>query len=386
MPVGPEQHAHATMPVLSIPEVVLPPEQIPHRTVLDEVYRQYEPLLARHPDDAEYQAQFVRQVETANRMAGALGIDVHPLHLPLPEVVRPRGWGVRNAQAVEAFTSYAPLAAKRALRAAALSPDDVDAVLVETSTVVAMPALSYLLIDELGLRANTTVLPVSFMGCSGGAHAIQVARDYVLAHPDRTVLIVAADYASPHFHLEPDLRGSALLGSVISAALFADATAAAVMSAESSGPGYRIVHTDSYRVPNTPDAVAWEVSDDGPRFRLGGTATKLIPDVAPFLRGVLSELDWTPDQLSTCSFHSGGDRIIDNVRTELGLTERHMAATRTSLRTGNTMSVAALDALRIVATTPELRPEHGGRGIGGGFGPGFGCLAFGWTFHNPTGA
>jgi predicted naringenin-chalcone synthase len=352
---------------------------------MDQVHGQYEPLLDLYPEDADYQQQFVHQVRTAARMAGALSIDAHPLHLPLPEIVRPRGWGIRNAQALEAFSSYAPLAAKRALRAVGLSPDDVDAVLVQTSTVVAMPALSYLLIDQLGLRSNTDVLPVSFMGCNGGAHAILAARDYVLAHPDRTVLMVAADYASPHFHLEPELRGSALLGSVISAALFADATAAAVMSSAVRGPGYRIVHTDSYRVPDTPDAVAWEVADDGLRFRLGGTATKLIPSVVPFLRDMLSELGWSPDQLAICSFHSGGDRIIDNVRDALGLSEHHVQPTRIGLRTGNTMSVAALDTLRIIATTPDLRPGHGARGIGAGFGPGFGCIAFGWTFHDPTG-
>jgi hypothetical protein len=47
------------------------------------------------------------------------------------------------------------------------------------------------------------------------------------------------------------------------------------------------------------------------------------------------------------------------------------------------MSVAVFDALRIIASDVARRPPHGGRGIGAGFGPGFSCSAFAWTYHDP---
>jgi predicted naringenin-chalcone synthase len=373
-------------PVLSVPEVVFPENHLDHRAVIEEVFKQYDPLLELNPGDPEYQRGFVQPIKVAKRMAGALAIDAHPLHLPLEEIIRPRGWRVRNAQALDAFRSYAPRAAKQAVASAAVSAGDIDAVVVETSTVVAMPNLAYEIIDALGLRPDTHVIPITFMGCTGGGDAIVRARDYLLAYPDRTVLIVVADFASPHFHVEQDLRGTDLRGSAISATLFSDGAAAAVMSRRPTTPGFQIVNTRSVRVPGTQSALSWEVADDGLRFRLTDQAVKLIPQVTPTLQALLAEQGWKPDELAICSFHAGGNRIIDNVQSGLGLTEHQVRPGRESLRHGNTMSVAVFEALRVIADEPALRPAHQGRGIGAGFGPGFNCASFAWTFHDPLAA
>jgi predicted naringenin-chalcone synthase len=376
-------HKSGRSPILSVPEVIFPDTHIDHAVVIDEVRKQYEPLLHRYPDDPEYRREFTYQVEVALRMCGALSVDAHPVHLPLAEILRPRGWRVRNAQALDAFLTYAPLAAKQAMATAQVSAADIDAVLVETSTVISMPTVAYDVVAAVGLRPTTEVIPVYFMGCNGGAHAIVRARDYLLAHPTHTILIIAADYASPHFHVEEDLRGNALRGSVVSATLFSDATAAAVMSAHADIPGFRIVGTSSSYVPGTREALSWEVGDDGLHFRLTDMAMKLVPEVIPGISALLAEQGWHANELSLCSFHSGGNRVIKNVQEALGLTDSQVQPTRESLRHGNTMSVAVFDALRIIASDVARRPPHGGRGIGAGFGPGFSCSAFAWTYHDP---
>lgn len=374
-----------SLPVLSVPHVVFPERRVDHAAIIDEVRKQYEPLCSLHPDDPDYQRDFTAQVKVALRMCGALSIDAHPVHLPVEEIVRPRGWRDRNEQAADAFASYAPLAVKQAMATAVVTPEDIDAVLLETSTVIAMPTLAYDIIDAVGLRPTTEVIPINFMGCNGGAHAILRARDYILAHPTHTILIIAADYASPYFHVERDLRGTTLRGSIVSATLFSDGTAAAVMSARPQAPGFRIVDTASTRLPGTRDALAWEVSDEGLRFRLTDQAMKLVPEVAPILHDLLAAQGWRAEDLSVGSFHSGGNRIINNVQQELGLTDHQIQPTWESLRRGNTMSVAVFDTLRIIGTDPAYRPPHDGRGFGAGFGPGFGCSAFAWTYHDPDG-
>lgn len=248
--------------------------------------------------------------------------------------------------------------------------------------MISMPVVAYDVIDMVGLRPNVEVIPIHYTGCNGGAHAILRARDYLLAHPQHNVLIIAADYASPHFHLEPDLRGVDLRGSVVSSTLFSDGTAAAVMSARDDFAGFRILGTASARLPDTRWALSWEVADDGLHFRLTDGATKMVPQVLPSLIDLLDEQGWAPDDLAVCSFHTGGNRIIDDVRDGLGLTEAHINPTRQALRRGNTMSAAIFDTMRIIATDPAYRPLHDARGLGAGFGPGFSCSAFTWQYHD----
>ena len=48
------------------------------------------------------------------------------------------------------------------------------------------------------------------------------------------------------------------------------------------------------------------------------------------------------------------------------------------------MSVAVFHALQIIGADPGYRPLHTARGIGAGYGPGFGCCAFAREFQDPT--
>jgi predicted naringenin-chalcone synthase len=368
-------------PLMSVPVVSYPERRIPHDEAIEIVRQQYEPLFNRYPGDQQYQREFTDAARVALKMSRHLSIDSHPVHLPIERIIAPRGLEARNQEAFDAFMTYAPDAASRAISAAGLTPSDIDAVLVETSTVIAMPPVTVHLVEALGLRSDVRMLPFSFLGCNGGAHAISQAFDHMRAHPDHRLLIVAADYASPHYHVEEDLRNEALRGSIIASALFSDATAAAVVSSDLEGPGFEITRTSSICVPGTQDALYWEIKDDGLHFRLTGKAMKIVPDVAPKLGDIMSSQGWRPEDLFACSFHSGGDRIIEDVRQTLGLDAYQVGPTRASLRYGNTMSVAVFAALNHIATSEEYGPEDGDRGIGAGFGPGFCTDGHGWVFR-----
>lgn len=112
----------AFAPILSVPEMVFPDNEIDHKDAVTEVARLYEPLCAANPGDAEYQNDFAKEVKIGIRMAANLAIDAHPVHLQLGEMIRPRGLRARNAEAMDAFATYVPLAAKRALASSATAP------------------------------------------------------------------------------------------------------------------------------------------------------------------------------------------------------------------------------------------------------------------------
>jgi predicted naringenin-chalcone synthase len=143
-----------------------------------------------------------------------------------------------------------------------------------------------------------------------------------------------------------------------------------------------MLETASISVPDSQDAIAWDVRDDGLHFSLTDKGVKSIPRITSALQGLIDGQGWINSELAPCAFHTGGNRIIDDVQKALGLTETQMGPTRECLRKGNTMSVAVLDALATIATDSEHRPEHGVPGVGAGYGPGFAAAAFSWRFHD----
>ncbi len=373
--------AHLGSPALAKPATVFPDSLVSHTDLVKIVREQYD--LASPSGPSPELASWQRQLDVAERMSRNLAIDHHPLLLPVEEIVRPRGFGERNAQALAAIHALAPEAIRGALHNAGLALRDVDALLLTCSTAVGMPSIAASVAELGGLAPDIDLMPFSGMGCVGGGHAIARAREYALARPGRTVLIVAADIASPWFYVEKDARDRELTGSFVSASLFSDGVGAAVMSVAPAwhGDRFEIQATCSVTVPNTADAIAWRVRDDGLHFSLTDAGVKSVPGILPALRDLLDDLGWTVADLSACGFHTGGNKSIADVQRGLGLSDAQMRATRACLCKGNTMSVAVLDALATIADDPELRPAAGMPGIGAGFGPGFAAAAFAWRFR-----
>lgn len=355
-------------PRLSIPVVNMPPTEIAHVDLVAAVRQQYKSAIPL--GDARWST-----LDKAFAMAGRLAIRAHPMHLPLDEIVAAGGFGRRNAAASAAFDRYAVSAARAALQASGIDASDVDVVVLETSTVIAMPSPATALARELGLRRNCAAVPIFGMGCRGGAHAITTAYEWLRARPEQIALIVTADFASPHFHLELDLDGAALIGSVVSSTLFSDAAAAAVMST-ALADGVELLGTVHDEQPGTSEAIAWVVSDEGLRFRLTPAGVKSIPDIAPALRELLRHNELTVADLATAALHPGGNAIIRDLQRHLELTDQQVAPAWASLTRGNLMSSAILDTIALIAERDELRPAQEAPILGAGFGPGFGTDAF----------
>ncbi|WP_280380948.1 hypothetical protein [Nocardia wallacei] len=353
---------------MSVPVVAVPPHEVTHAAMVAAVGQQYNGVF---PAGSARAAAVRRALD----MAGRLAIDTHPLHLPIERILADHGLADRNRHAWEALHAYAIPAARAALRSAGRSGPDVDVVILETSTLIAMPSPVSAVAQALRLRPDCAAMPVFGMGCRGRAHAITMAATWLRAHPDDTVLIVTADFASPHFHLETGLDEVGLVGSIVSSTLFSDAAAAAVVSC-SLDTGFEIADVTRYEVPGTPDAIAWTATDQGLRFRLTTDAVRSISALGPALRGLLDRQGWAATDLGICALHSGGNTIIRDAARALGLSAHQVAPAWLSLRRGNLMSTAVLDALALIADRPELRPGWGAPLLGAGFGPGFGMDAF----------
>ncbi len=269
--------------------------------------------------------------------------------------------GPGTAARMALYAAHAPelaaRAARKALRAGAVAPRQVDHLVVATCTGFAAPGVDVALLARLGLRDDVERTLVGFMGCHGAFNALRVAR--AAAAEGRTVLVVCVELCSLHACTEPTRDA------LVASALFGDAAAAAVVTRAVSGaPALvrlgrgvsRVVHDDGA-------CMAWEIGDHGFRMRL---ADVLPERIAAEVHDVVAPLR-SPDGGDAWCVHPGGPAILDGVARALGLAPDALAASRAVLRAhGNVSSATILFVLQRAART--LAP--GAPGILLGFGPG----------------
>ena len=190
--------------------------------------------------------------------APASGAPVH--HDALARRVLAPTTGARNAAYVREAPPLFLGAAKDALGAADLGPDDVTHVVTVSCTGFFAPGPDYLLVRQLGLRTTTQRFHLGFMGCYGAFPALRLADAVCRADPDAVVLVVCAELCSLHLHLGDDLDTS------LAASLFGDGAAAAVVSGRAPAAGAERLTLDALGSALTDDGeadMAWTIGDQG---------------------------------------------------------------------------------------------------------------------------
>jgi predicted naringenin-chalcone synthase len=122
-------------------------------------------------------------------------------------------------------------AARGALWEAGLAPEEVDALVVVSSTGHTMPGLDVRLMARLELRPSARRIPVTQLGCGGGVFGVSTAMELMAARPDATVLVVCADVFSHYLH-----RDDTGMDGMIFKGIIGDGAGACVVRAEASGP------------------------------------------------------------------------------------------------------------------------------------------------------
>src|SRR6516164_2140869 len=130
------------------------------------------------------------------------------------------------------FTKHAPAlaaeAAQRALQDAGCVPAEIDAVLISTCTGYLCPGLTSYVSERLGLRPDVFALDLVGQGCGAALPNLRAAEALLAAKRAEKVLSVCVEVCSAAFYLDDDP------GVLISACLFGDGAAAAVLSTEPS--------------------------------------------------------------------------------------------------------------------------------------------------------
>ena len=269
------------------------------------------------------------------------------------------------------FAAHAPVlasqAAERALSEARITPQQVDAVLVRTCTGYLCPGLTSYVSGNLGLRDDVHALDLVGQGCGAALPNFQTAQALLATGGARHVLSICVEVCSAAFYLDNDP------GVLISASLFGDGAAAAVLSGAPAAHARRV----EWKAAGT---LLCPAERDQLRFETrGGMLRNLLSREVPALaathaRAVLAQVleraALTPGDITGWILHPGGRQVLAAMQERLCLGETDVALSAAVLREfGNLSSPAVLFVLK--RALEESTP--GGWWWLSSFGAGFSC-------------
>lgn len=292
---------------------------------------------------------------------GNTGIDTRYSCVPIDWYTEPHGWKERTELYLSNSVDLLEKAALRCLEEAQLRREDIDAIVVASTTGIATPSLDALVIERMGLRRDILRLPIFGFGCAGGVFGLARAADIARAMPDTRVLFLVVELCALTFRKD-DISKS----NIVAAALFGDGAAGAIIS--SSGDGPEIGVGGSYTWPNSLDIMGWEVEEDGLKARFSQSIPSLVAsDFRKIAGDFLRKNDIARQSIASFACHPGGAKVLDALENALDLPRGGLEDSRATLNDyGNMSAATALFVLERMR-----RRGVSGRCLMSALGPGF---------------
>lgn len=277
-------------------------------------------------------AAFVRGLVTRS------GVERRHLAPSVPEVLAPSDFTARNRRYADDASALATTASRTVLERTGTDPERIDCVIDVSCTGLIIPALDVRLAEALGLRPDVRRYPITEAGCAAGALALGLGGS--LCASGAVVLVVAVELCSLTLCAGDDSRAN-----LVSAALFGDGAAAALLVPGGGGP--RLTASASYLIPGSREAMGFDVGTHGLRIVLQKELPELVKrELGTVIDRFLGEHGRARADVGLFLLHPGGRRVLDAYREVLGLDDDALALSRASLqRYGNLSSASILTVL-----------------------------------------
>jgi 1,3,6,8-tetrahydroxynaphthalene synthase len=213
-------------------------------------------------------------------------------------------------------------------------------------------------------------MPITELGCAAGTVGLSRAREFILAHPGKNVLILAHELASLTYQPE-DFDMAALIGAL----LFGDGVTACVVRGDGgldkNGNGMRLDCNESFLFKDSWGYMGFDVRDTGMHLILDkGIPGAVEKQIAPVLLGFLDGQNKKRTDIDFFCLHPGGKKVIDEISRVFELGVDDTRASRDCLaEVGNLSSASILVVLKNMFERYTPKPGHTGMIVG--FGPGF---------------
>ncbi|MFZ5479931.1 MAG: 3,5-dihydroxyphenylacetyl-CoA synthase DpgA [Myxococcota bacterium] len=294
-------------------------------------------------------------------------------HLYLPPA-GPNGAPVESqgellAKHLRGAMEIGPQAVERCLEPTGLTVRDVDYLCCITTTGFLAPGLTAHLIKQMGFREDCSRVDVVGMGCNAGLNGLNPVASWAMANPGKNALMVCIEVCSAAYVFDNSMR-TAIVNS-----LFGDGSAAVLVRASERDERLfapKILGFNSQIIPPAIGAMRYDWDDEANKFSF-----YLDRDI-PYVVGAHAErplgrlLDahgLKRRHISHWLVHSGGKKVVDAIKYNIGISEWDVRHTHSVLRDfGNLSSGSFLFSYQRLLE--EGRVRRGDYGVLMTMGPG----------------
>ncbi len=251
-------------------------------------------------------------------------------------------------------------AIEKALAPEGLTTADIDYLCCITSSGFMLPGLTAMFIKHLGFRVDCHRTDVVGMGCNAGLNGLNPTANWCVANPGRNALMICCEVNSALYVYDDQIT----TGVVNS--LFGDGCAAVLLRAEEPTDEQqpRILDFYSHIIPDAWGAMRYNWTSEHGKFSF------YLDREVPYVLGLHAE---TPvDALLSRNglkrrdidhwiIHSGGKKVIDAIKYNVGITEYDVRHTVNVLRHfGNLGSGSFLFSYQRLMNEGKVRAgDHG---------------------------
>lgn len=254
---------------------------------------------------------------------------------------------------------------QNALLGAGWQPQDLDYIITVSCTGIMIPSLDAYLINHLKLRQDIIRLPVTEMGCAAGISGMIYAKNFLKANPGKRAAVLAYESPTATFQLN-----DVSMANVVSAAIFGDGAACALLSSDENDEGPEILAEEMYHFYNAEQMMGFQLRNSGLQMVLDvhvpDTIEAHFPDIIhPFLE----KNGYSIEDITHLIFHPGGKKIVQVVDSLFGGLGKNINDTKEVLRLYGNMSSATV--MYVLERFLNGSPKQGDLGLMLSFGPGF---------------
>ena len=321
-------------------------------------------------EDANFRAKTVYpQYARLEALYTNTGIETRYSVEPVPWHLTTHTWEERTETYQRNALDLMETVARQSIAEAGLQPGDIDVIVTNTITGLAIPSLEARLMNRIAFRPDVERLPIFGLGCGGGVGGLARATRMAQARPGTNVLFLTVDLCSLCLRInDPSLA------MFVAAALFGDGAAAVVLQSRERVAGGaargrgRVAGLGEYFWSATEHIMGWDITNDGFGVVLSPELPMLMRErLGEALDPFLAREGLSLGDFDGFLFHPGGSKVLTTAEEALDVPREQLRYSWEVLRKfGNMSSATALFVLK-----EALGDYAHGRYLLAAFGPGF---------------